>query len=85
MKRILVVITLLLACRAHAFSQTGEDITDLWWNPAESGWGMNVIQQGDTSFVTMFVYGERVIAVFLCLGGTYVMCCRLLCRDGLIM
>jgi hypothetical protein len=57
MKRILVVITMLLACQAHAFSQAGEDITDLWWNPAESGWGMNVIQQGDTSFVTMFVYG----------------------------
>lgn len=57
MKRMLVVIALLVACRAQAFSQAGEDITDLWWNPAESGWGMNVIQQGDTSFVTMFVYG----------------------------
>ncbi len=29
---------------------------DLWWNPAESGWGVNVNQQGDTIFATWFVY-----------------------------
>lgn len=33
------------------------DFTDLWWNAAESGWGVNVIQQGDTLFATFFVYG----------------------------
>jgi hypothetical protein len=31
--------------------------SDLWFNPEESGWGMNVVQQGDTAFVTLFVYG----------------------------
>ena len=31
--------------------------TDLWWNPQESGWGVNVVQQLETAFVTMFVYG----------------------------
>ncbi len=35
----------------------GTDYTDLWWNPAESGWGVNVIQQYDTIFATLFVYG----------------------------
>jgi len=33
------------------------DYTDLWWNPNESGWGVNVIQQHDTIFATLFVYG----------------------------
>jgi hypothetical protein len=33
------------------------DYTDLWYNPAESGWGVNVIQQGNTIFATLFVYG----------------------------
>ena len=33
------------------------DHSDLWFNPAESGWGANVIQQDDTLFVTLFVYG----------------------------
>ena len=32
------------------------DETDLWWNPNESGWGMQVVQTGSTIFVTMFVY-----------------------------
>ncbi|HSN20671.1 MAG TPA: hypothetical protein VLS49_08335 [Usitatibacter sp.] len=31
--------------------------TDLWWNPDESGWGMNLVQQEDVAFVTLFVYG----------------------------
>jgi hypothetical protein len=31
--------------------------SDLWWNPRESGWGMNVVQQQETAFVTLFVYG----------------------------
>jgi hypothetical protein len=30
--------------------------TDLWWAPAESGWGFNVIEQGDNLFGTLFVY-----------------------------
>lgn len=33
------------------------DFTDLWWNPAQSGWGMNLVHQGETAFVTLFVYG----------------------------
>ena len=31
--------------------------TDLWWNPQQSGWGVNVVQQLETAFVTLFVYG----------------------------
>ncbi|MGE5616265.1 MAG: peptidoglycan DD-metalloendopeptidase family protein, partial [Bacillota bacterium] len=30
--------------------------TDLWWNAAESGWGVNVIHQGATLFATWFTY-----------------------------
>jgi hypothetical protein len=29
---------------------------DLWWNPAEPGWGVNVTHQGDTIFATLFTY-----------------------------
>ena len=32
--------------------------TDLWIDPAESGWGLNVIHQGNTLFATLFVYGS---------------------------
>ena len=29
---------------------------DLWWNPAESGWGINLAHQGDILFATWFTY-----------------------------
>jgi hypothetical protein len=36
----------------------GTDYTDLWWvGEAESGWGINLIQQYETIFATLFVYG----------------------------
>ncbi|HYC37395.1 MAG TPA: hypothetical protein VEC19_13300 [Usitatibacter sp.] len=35
----------------------GTDYTDLWFNPSEQGWGVNVIQQYETIFATLFVYG----------------------------
>ena len=30
--------------------------TSLWWNPNESGWGVNFNHQGSTLFATMFTY-----------------------------
>ena len=30
--------------------------TALWWNPAESGWGLNVNHQGNKVFATLFTY-----------------------------
>jgi hypothetical protein len=33
------------------------DYTDLWYLPAESGWGVNVVQQLDIIFATFFLYG----------------------------
>lgn len=29
---------------------------DLWWNPAESGWGINLTHQGNIIFATLFTY-----------------------------
>ena len=31
---------------------------DLWWNPAESGWGINMVQQGAVIFATLFTYSQ---------------------------
>jgi len=45
------------ACRA---TDAGRDALtnyqDLWWNPAESGWGMNITHQDDILFATLFTY-----------------------------
>ena len=40
-----------------AASTSGVDYTDLWYDPNESAWGINLIQQGGTIFATVFVYG----------------------------
>jgi hypothetical protein len=53
----LSVFCVALPARATTYST---DFTDLWYNaPAESesGWGVNLIQQYDTMFATLFVYG----------------------------
>jgi hypothetical protein len=49
----LVLLTWLVPVRA---STTSSEITDMWWNPAESGWGVNVVLQNDVAFLTFFVY-----------------------------
>jgi hypothetical protein len=28
----------------------------MWWNPDESGWGVNVILQKDVGYIAFFVY-----------------------------
>lgn len=51
----------LLLCMASLAPLAGRatiyDVTGLWFNPGESGWGMNVIQQSGILFITLFVYG----------------------------
>lgn len=56
-----VIITWLAASvalfGAHASATAfSTDQSDLWWNPSESGWGMQLVQRGSLIFVTMFVY-----------------------------
>ena len=34
------------------------DFGDLWWNPAESGWGLTLNHHGDTIFGVWFTYGD---------------------------
>ena len=44
-------------CVAQATSRTAEtNYQDLWWNPAESGWGINLTHQGNIIFATLFTY-----------------------------
>ena len=55
-----------LPASATSFST---DFTDLWFNPAESGWGVNLIQQGNTIFATLFVYGPEQTARWYVASG----------------
>jgi hypothetical protein len=33
------------------------DQSDLWWVPTEAGWGMQLVQQDNIIFATLFIYG----------------------------
>lgn len=57
--RFLAALLMALFCPAALadVSYWEPDVSDLWWNPAESGWGVNMIMQYDTLFATLFVYG----------------------------
>ena len=50
-----ILAALAAACSLGAHANT---YTDLWNNPEEPGWGVNVVQQLETAFVTLFTYGE---------------------------
>ncbi len=54
MKRLLLSFFLVIASAQAA----AVDYTDIWYNPAESGWGMNVVQSDSFMFLTFFIYGS---------------------------
>ncbi len=61
-----------------ALSQPGSaNYQGLWWNPAETGWGVNLAHQGDRIYLTWYTYdasGKPVWLAMLASGtaaGTY--------------
>lgn len=42
---------------------------DLWWNSSESGWGLNLTQQGSTMFATLFTYDASGQPVWYVMSG----------------
>jgi hypothetical protein len=42
---------------------------DLWWNAAESGWGINVTHQDNTFFATLFTYDETGRGLWLVMSA----------------
>jgi hypothetical protein len=55
-----LLASILLACGFQARATTfATDVTDLWWNTSEGGWGVNVIHQDTALFLTFFLYGSN--------------------------
>jgi hypothetical protein len=52
--KLFAILFLFALCNARASTFTSE-ITDMWWNPAESGWGVNIILQNSVAFATFLV------------------------------
>ena len=74
MKRL--VLVLIMAAAIFSPTQVGAstrttDITDMWWNPAESGWGVNITLQNDIAFLTFFVYDTSRIPFWVTATAYY--------------
>jgi hypothetical protein len=52
------VCAAIVAACLSAGSAFASNVTDHWWSPSESGWGLSVTQQDDIAFIAMFVYGS---------------------------
>ena len=48
LRSLLAILILVSALPSRA-----TEYTDLWWNPAESGWGLTITHQGNVLFLTI--------------------------------
>ena len=50
----------------------GTDASDIWWNSAESGWGLSIAQHGDNLFAIWYTYDASGAATWLFIpSGTF--------------
>ena len=59
LKSLFAAIALSLASALFSTGACANNYQDLWWNPNESGWGINISHQGDVMFATWFIYGAN--------------------------
>jgi len=59
MKRLAVLALCLAAFASTAARSSSPSYQGLWWNPTQSGWGVNIVHQGDTFFATWFTYDDN--------------------------
>ena len=54
---VIFVASCALSVTAQASSAT-TDVSDIWWVPSESGWGMQLVQNNNFVFATLYIYGS---------------------------
>src|SRR6516164_9443687 len=64
LKSLLATAILALGFSLPASAINGTDFSDLWWNPSEPGWGLNVIHQNGIIFATLYVYDASGVPHF---------------------
>ena len=58
-KKMLAACVLFISSAVTSTATLANNYQDLWWVPAESGWGINISQQGDVMFATWFIYAAN--------------------------
>jgi hypothetical protein len=65
------LLTLLFLSNAARPSSNTTDISGMWWNAAESGWGVGVVLQNDVAFLTFYIYDQARNAVWYSAQANY--------------
>ena len=68
MRALLRCMALVFLCAAWPCA--AQTYSDWWWNPDESGHGINVGQQDNTLFISWFTYDEQGQGMWLVTSGT---------------
>lgn len=55
-RQLLAVLAFAICTPLASAQSLGTTFSDLWWNPAESGWGVTIDHQQDVMFLTFFIY-----------------------------
>ena len=64
----ILVLAASALCTPASATSYSTDQSDLWFNPAEQGWGIQLVQRGALIFATMFVYDPSHTPIWY--GGT---------------
>ena len=64
LKSWIAAVSALLVFNVALASTSTTEITDMWWVPAESGWGVNIILQNDIAYLTFFVYDQNHVPIW---------------------
>ncbi len=73
MKKYAACLLALWLSSPFAFANTfTTDLTDLWWNAGESGWGVTATHQHEVVFLTFFVYAPDNRATFYTASAAFV-------------
>lgn len=57
--RWLAVAALALHAAQAPATNVTTDVTDIWWPTSEAGWGIQLVQNADIVFATLYVYGTE--------------------------
>ncbi|MBL8510649.1 MAG: hypothetical protein JNM52_03295, partial [Betaproteobacteria bacterium] len=69
------IFATLPTCKFSGFERSNSpdfldfNFTDLYWNPSESGWGINLTHQSDIIFATLFNYGADGKGIWLVMSN----------------
>ena len=69
LRRFFSTLTVVFSLFATSSYAQVVNYTDLWWNPNESGWGIQVTHHNDEIFGTWFTYDELGNQLFIVLPG----------------